>query len=96
MDERESLRNRLLDHDRSRGGGQGTAPGRQRTLIHSRILSSFVAEIDGYIQARHEAGLLVDQAVFDRQSHCQNLADEFTGGTLLPLNPYGTIATCEL
>ena len=63
MDERESLRNRLLDHDRSRGGGQGTAPGRQRTLIHSRILSSFVAEIDGYIQARHEAGLLVDQAV---------------------------------
>ena len=80
MDERESLRTRLLDHDRARGGGQGSPSGRQRTLIHSRILPSYVAELEGYIQARHEAGLLVDQAIFDRLNHCQNLSDEFSGG----------------
>ena len=79
MQGREELRQRLLDHDRRRGGQAGTPPGRQRVLLHSRVLASFISELQGYISALHESSQLCPQTVLDRLDYCLNLEAELTG-----------------
>ena len=79
MQGREELRQRLLDHDRRRGGQAGTPAGRQRVLLHSRVLASYISELQGYIAALHESNQLCPQSVLDRLDYCQNLEAELTG-----------------